>query len=138
MIFYYVSFILVILPIIQILISYKNNSIFFYNLYEILEAFTDSILFKIYYFFVSILSIIIVLSSEELEIKCLVLIFCQVVYIIFRLKKEKEENNSIIKTKFGNIYFSSKEINYSDENNIEKDIFELREKIKEMKEKESD
>lgn len=138
MIFYYVSFILVILPIIQILISYKNNSIFFYNLYEILEAFTDSILFKIYYFFVSILSIIIVLSSEELEIKWLVLIFCQVVYIIFKLKKEKEENNSIIKTKFGNIYFSSKEINYSDENNLEKDISELREKIKEMKEKESD
>ena len=132
MIFYWVSLIFVILPLLGILSYHIREYDSFEKIADFLEAFTDSMLFKIYYFSVSVVSILVVLLSDELEIKWLFLLGWQIIYIYFHIKKNRYEN-SIIKIKSGNIYFSSKEIDFLDENNIKKTIYELKENINEMK-----
>lgn len=132
MIFYWVSLILVILPLLGILSYHIREYYYFEEIADFLETFTDSILFKIYYFAISVISIIIILLSDKLELKWYFLIFCQIIYVYFSIKKNREEN-SIIKTEFGNMYFSSKEIDFSDEDSINKTISELRENINELK-----
>lgn len=139
----YIVIFIILMPYLNFFIDkkllYKYD--FIDNIYFFIDDLIDSFWFKALYFFIfvyllTMIYIKIIDNSIFLDKKYIFMLFLQIIYYILATKSNFSDNK-IVKTKHGNIYFASKSIDWSKEENILDSVNELRENIKKMKSEEN-